>query len=159
MKTKSKRKIITMCGSTDFYDQMDEIRTKLTEKGFTVLHPRDTATDLDKSIQNLHMDESHKSDMTTKGRKSKYMLIISHLEAIRKSDAVLIANLEKNGKENYIGGNTFLEMGFALAFRKKIYVLNKLPEYSAYYDELTGMLPVVVNSDLAIITDYFRLKK
>lgn len=39
-------------------------------------------------------------------------------------------------------------MGFALAFGKKIYVLNKLPEYSAYYDELTGMLPIVIENDL-----------
>ena len=54
---------------------------------------------------------------------------------IQKSDAILVLNLTKNGIENYIGGNTFLEMGFAHVLEKKIFVYNKLPDVG-YKDEI-----------------------
>ena len=59
-------------------------------------------------------------------------------------------NTDKDGKSNYIGGNTFLEMGFAHVLGKSIYVLNPLPEVS-YRDELDAMKPVVLNGDLNLI--------
>ena len=146
-------KTITLCGSTVFYDDMDDLKKQLESMGFEVLHPRDTAADLDESIQDLHIDESHKTDMSETGRESKYKLILSHMNAIKQSDMILVVNLEKNDKPSYIGGNTFLEMGFALAYGKKIFVYNKLPDYSPYYDELTGMLPIVINNDLSKIKE------
>jgi nucleoside 2-deoxyribosyltransferase len=72
------------------------------------------------------------------------------MNAIKDSDAVLIVNLEKKGIANYIGGNTFLEMGFALAYGKKIYILNELPT-TGPLDEITGMLPVVLKGRLETI--------
>ena len=143
---------IALCGSTNFYDAMDALQEGLEEKGFEVFHPRYTAGELDESIKDLHKNESHKSDMSIEGRESKHKLIISHLKAIEKADAILVVNLEKGGNANYIGGNTFLEMGFALALGKQIYVWNELPKYSAYYDELTGMLPIILNQSLEKVT-------
>ena len=72
------------------------------------------------------------------------------MKKIKNSDAVLVVNLEKKEIKNYIGGNTFLEMGFALAYGKKIYLLNPVPDVS-YKDEITGMLPIIINNNLRSI--------
>jgi len=45
-----------------------------------------------------------------------------YYEIIKECDAILVLNLEKNKIKNYIGGNTFLEMGFAHVLNKKIYL-------------------------------------
>ena len=39
-------------------------------------------------------------------------------------DAVLALNLDRKGIKNYIGGNTFLELGFAHVLNKKIFLYN-----------------------------------
>ena len=39
------------------------------------------------------------------------------------ADAVLVLNIDKNGIKNYIGGNTFLEIGFAHVLDQKIFLL------------------------------------
>ena len=61
-------------------------------------------------------------------------------------------NKDKNGIKNYIGGNSFLEMGFAYVLGKKIYVLNPLPEeLPIFYQELVAMQPIVLDGDLSKI--------
>ncbi len=142
---------ITLCGSTNFFSDMDNIQKELESKGHIVFHPRNTAVDFRKKLKFLHMDESHKTDFSHEGRYKKNGLIISHLIAIKKSDAILVVNLEKNNIENYIGGNTFLEMGFAFAFDKKIFILNSPAEESPYYDEITGLLPTIIHNNLNLI--------
>jgi predicted RNA-binding protein with PUA domain len=62
-------------------------------------------------------------------------------------DAILILNLEKNNIKGYIGGNTFLEMGFAHVLNKKIFLLNEIPEMG-YKDEIVAMKPVILEGDL-----------
>jgi hypothetical protein len=59
--------------------------------------------------------------------------------------------LDKNGIKNYIGGNTFLEMGFAHVLNQKIFLLNPIPEIPFYKTEIEAMRPVVLNGDLAKI--------
>jgi hypothetical protein len=56
----------------------------------------------------------------------------NNLDAIREfwrkmqgADAVLVLNFDKNGIKNYIGGNTFLEIGFAHVLNQKIFPENK----------------------------------
>ena len=58
-----------------------------------------------------------------------------------------MANFDKHNIQNYIGGNTFLEMGFAHILKKPIYLLNEIPEMS-YTDELRAMQPIVIKGDL-----------
>lgn len=134
---------IALCGSTDFYPEMDKLQDDLVALGHSVFHPRDTAL----ASANIVFTPQHKQDMSPEARIKKNMLIKSHMNAIADSDAILVVNLEKNGIRNYIGGNVFLEMGFALAYGKKIFVLNAVPE-SSYVDEITGMLPVVLGGNL-----------
>jgi hypothetical protein len=72
-------------------------------------------------------------------------------ERIKDVDAVLAMNLEKSGIPNYIGGNTFLEIGYAHILGKKIYLLNPIPEIPYYKTELIAMQPVILNGDLSKI--------
>ncbi len=67
------------------------------------------------------------------------------------ADAVLVANYDKHGIANYIGGNTFLEMGFAHVLDQKIYLLNPIPDMPYYKTEMEAMKPVILNGDLTKI--------
>lgn len=76
--------------------------------------------------------------------------ILKHFDKINWSDAVLVANYDKNSIKGYIGGNTLMEMGLALFLKKKIYLLNQVPEVS-YKEEILGVKPVLLGSDLTKI--------
>ena len=67
------------------------------------------------------------------------------------ADAVLVLNYDKNGIKNYIGANTFMEMGFAHILNQKIFVLNPLPEFEFYRTEIEAMRPIILNGDLSKI--------
>ncbi|MEK6937734.1 MAG: hypothetical protein AABX04_01690 [Nanoarchaeota archaeon] len=54
-------------------------------------------------------------------RAIKYDSIRNYWKVIQEADAVLIANFDKKGIKNHIGGNSFLEMGFAHVLNKKIF--------------------------------------
>ena len=71
-----------------------------------------------------------------------------YYEAILKSDAILVLNLDKKGIKNYIGGNTLMEMGFAHVHDKKIFLLNPPPQDVSYTDEIKAMMTDVINGDL-----------
>ena len=77
-------------------------------------------------------------------------LITRYYKKIQESDYVLIINVDKDDKKNYIGGNTFLEMGFAHVLGQPMYVFNDLPDVP-YKDELEAMNLVVINGDLSLI--------
>ena len=75
-----------------------------------------------------------------------------HYRNILESDAVLIVNLEKNGIQNYIGGNVLMEMGQAYVNNKGIYFLNDMPTGLPYIDEIEAMDPICLQGNLANIT-------
>jgi len=77
-------------------------------------------------------------------------LIRDYFNVIKNADAILIANFEKNKIKNYIGGNSFLEMGFAHVLNKKIFIFNNIPEM-IYTDEIKAMQPIVLNGNLTKI--------
>lgn len=80
-----------------------------------------------------------------------YQSIRAYWKIIRESDAVLVANFDKKGIKNYIGGNTFLEMGFAHVLGKKIFLLNGIPKM-IYTDEIKAMQPAVINGNFSKIS-------
>ena len=47
--------------------------------------------------------------------KYNYDAIREFWKPMQDADALVVANYDKNGIKNYIGGNAFLEMGFAYA--------------------------------------------
>jgi hypothetical protein len=136
---------ITICGSMAFAKQMLEAEKKLQAMGHTCYLPEGTqeyAAGTRKKIGGL---EGAK-------RKIALDLIKRHYLLIKKSDAILIINETKNRALYYIGGNAFLEMGFAHVLDKKIFVLNPLPTNEAIRQELEAMRPIVLNGNLSQIT-------
>lgn len=69
-------------------------------------------------------------------------------ELMQDCDAVLVLNYDKHGVKNYIGGNAFLELGFAYVLNKKIFLLNPIPDIPYYKTEIESMRPVVIENDL-----------
>lgn len=134
---------IVICGSMSASKQMVEIGKFLKEKGHKVLLPKNA----DKYASGeLKLEDSHES---TK-HKIEYDLIREYYLTIKNADAVLVANCDKGNIKNYIGGNSFLEAGFAHAMNKKLYFLNDIPSV-AYSDELNALRPVILNGNLSLI--------
>src|SRR5690606_35746742 len=73
--------------------------------------------------------------------------LVELCKLIKKADAILALNFDKKGIKNYIGGNTFLELGYAFIKGKKIYLLNPIPDM-IYTSEVVAMKPVILNGDL-----------
>jgi nucleoside 2-deoxyribosyltransferase len=83
--------------------------------------------------------------------KLKHDILKSNFEFMKRNDVILVFNkFEKNGIKNYVGGNTFLEMGFAYVLGKKLFLYSKIPEIS-YESEIVAMKPIVLNGDLTKI--------
>ena len=76
--------------------------------------------------------------------------VLEHFDKIAWSDAILVANYEKKNIKDYIGGNTLMEMGLAFFLKKKIYLLNQIPELP-YKEEILGVKPIILNGDLTKI--------
>lgn len=67
------------------------------------------------------------------------------------ADAVLVVNLDKNGIENYIGGNALMEIGFAHVLNQKVFLYNSIPDIPFYKTEIEAVKPIVINGDLTNI--------
>jgi nucleoside 2-deoxyribosyltransferase len=131
---------ITICGSMQFHVEMAQAQKKLEALGFHVLVPIE--------LGNEKTNESYMSrDKDKISAKIEYDFIREHFRKIEKSDAILVLNYEKKGIAGYIGGNTFLEMGYAFGLGKKIYLLQPVPTMD-YSVEMHAMKPVVLNGDL-----------
>ncbi len=136
-------KTITICGSMKFIEEMKNLKLGLEKKGFLVFIPdlnEGKAVDYDKLCIN------EKADM-------KQEFIDKHLEKIKKSDAIIVANYKKNDVRDYVGANSFLEMGFAYAFEKKIFLLNNVPS-QANMVEILGLGPICLDGNLDYLETY-----
>jgi nucleoside 2-deoxyribosyltransferase len=131
---------IAICGSMSASKKMMEIKDVLEKTGHVVELPKHA----EQFASGKWKMESQKESAESK---LKDDLIRYHYELIENADAVLIVNEDKNGIKGYIGGNVFLEMGFAYILNKKIFLLNNIPEIS-YKSEIVAMRPVVLNQNL-----------
>jgi hypothetical protein len=84
-------------------------------------------------------------------QKYKHDAIREFWKPMQNADALLVANYDKAGIKNYIGGNAFLEMGFAHVLNQKIYLINPIPQMPYYETEIIAMRPIVINRDLSLI--------
>jgi predicted RNA-binding protein with PUA domain len=130
---------ITICGSMKLCRRMIEIKNELEILGHHVVLPKHTEV----YAQTGTSDHIHNESSKNKIRDD---LIRDYFNEIKESDAILIVNERLNDIDNYIGGNSFLEMGFAHVFNKKIFLLNPIPEMN-YSDELVAMQPVILSND------------
>lgn len=137
---------LVICGSLAHTYQFAELKTQLEAMGFTV-HIPFTAREILAGKYTLEEVEASKGGAESPQLKTKIDVIKRYYNLIKKSDIVLVANYEKKGISGYIGGNTFLEMGFAHELEKPLYVLNSLPDLP-YKDEMLAMQPTVLHGDL-----------
>lgn len=94
--------IITLCGSTKFKNEFEDIAQKLALDGHTVLSVNlfAHADNIDLTIeQKLRLDNAHK-------------------QKILLSDAIFVIN-----KDGYIGESTFSEIDWAQRMNKEVYYL------------------------------------
>lgn len=124
-------------------EKMLEMRDKLVVLGhqafITDLHePFIGKTDEEKEAIKIH-------------QKNNKNAIREFWNKMHGADAVLVFNVDKYGIKNYIGGNTFLEIGFAHVLNQKIFLLNPIPDIKFYKTEIEAMRPIVLNGDLSLI--------
>lgn len=137
---------IVICASIQFTPQIKEVAELLSSLGHEVTIP-DGAERILKN--EFSMSEFMQKKKQGEGYKSKmkHDVIRYYFKRIQECDVILVLNLTKNKIKNYIGGNTFLEMGFAHVLDKKIFVYNPLPDMHCI-DEMITFEPVVINGNL-----------
>ncbi len=132
---------IAICGSMAFTDKMFEVKAelgKLGHEGVVSGFGKDYLRKSQEEIKKLKLQDKYKKDA-----------IKEFWEEIKKSDAILVLNYDRKGIQNYIGGNSFLEIGFAHVLNKKIFLLNPIPEIEYYRTEIEAVKPVILNGALA----------
>lgn len=131
---------VAICGSMAHKEQWLKVIEALRANGLIVSTP-----DL-----NEKNDWSSFSDEEIV--KQKGWLIRRHLANIATAKAVLICNYDKNGTKNYIGSNSFLEMGAAFVYGKPVFLLNGIPD-QANREEILALEPTVLNGDVNVLIE------
>ena len=129
--------IITICASMTLVERIRAVQATLRELGHEVYVP-------------VEIEEFDYLDASTAERaalKREHDLIREHWRKIKRSDAILVLNEDAKGVPHYIGGNSFLEMGFAHIRELPIYLLWPIPQMP-YASEMAAMDAVVIEGDL-----------
>jgi hypothetical protein len=132
---------IVICGSMTLSPEMIEIGKNLEDRGHSVTLPK-FVEDYAKSnsIDQMHRSESAKI-------KLEHDVLKDYFHKIRAGDAILVVNKERKSIENYVGGNSLIEMAFAYVLDKRVYLLNPIPDMS-YRDEIEATKPTIINENL-----------
>jgi len=138
---------VYVLGSTSFVKEMVASVDKIKAAGHDGwIHPRyiDYANDSDDiDFQRMMKGEAAKVKIDND-------YLNDHYRNILASDAIFVVNQEKNGIANYIGGNVLMELGQAYVNKKKIFLLNPIPDMP-YKDEIIAVKPVVIDGDFSKI--------
>ena len=138
---------VVVLGSSKFRKDKVRIVNQLKDLGLEPI-----IDDISIKMASGKMDELVKQEESESAEvKKKYDFIRWYHNAIKNSDAVLVCNYTKNNIENYIGANSFLEMGDAHMYGKKIFILNEIPDQEYIRDEVDAMETIVINGDLTKI--------
>jgi hypothetical protein len=134
---------IGIIGSMQLTEKMYEICDELKKLGHNAY-----LTDLAKPFIGKTDEEKEEIKIYQKNNQNAMR---EFWELMQGGDAVLVVNKKRKGIENYIGGNTFLEMGFAHVLNQKIFLYNPIPEIDLYKIEIEAMKPIILNGDLTKI--------
>ena len=134
-------KIFIIC-SKAFYKDIPPIKEKLEAMGHTIILPN-SYYEPEAEVKSWELGKEEHAAF-------KSRMFKMSAEKIANMDAVLTLNFDKNGKKNYIGGATFIELYEAFMKEKKIYLYNDIPE-GMLYDEIAGFSPVVIHGDLNLV--------
>lgn len=135
---------ITICGSMSFAKEMLYCKELLEKCGHSCLMPFETER---WATGGVILED----DSSIIRRKIAHDLIRKHFEKIDRSDAILVLNFSKNGTEDYIGANTFLEMGVAFRRGIPIFLCYPIPDNPYIWDEVVAMQPIVLFGDFSRI--------
>ncbi|MBN2459223.1 hypothetical protein JXB28_02970 [Candidatus Woesearchaeota archaeon] len=130
---------IAICGSMAFAKDMLSVKKELEKRGHKVTVPDRTEKHADGTIRN-----------EDKWEKIELDVIKAYFNEIKKNDAIIVINKDKNNVKGYVGGNSLIEIAFAHVLGKKIFLLNSIPNMS-YSDEIAAMKPVIINNNLDLI--------
>lgn len=138
------KKIMIVC-STSFYNYVDEINNKLKEYGYDTVLPNCYDAPVTNEDNKKFSDEEYYKFFKEMYEESR--------EKVSTIDAILVLNFDKEKNnvihKNYIGASTFLEMYEAFMQKKKIFILNSLPDSSnMLLDEIKGFNPIILNGNL-----------
>ncbi len=117
----NKEKIV-ICSSISFWKEINEWKEKLENDKYKVIKFPEQFTG--EFLPNYKIEFS------------------DHYQKITEADILFVLNIEKNGKEGYIGASVFAEIAFAIGLNRslnkniKVYCLNKFPESLPYSEEL-----------------------
>ena len=132
---------IALCYSMQFAEKAKETEEWFRAQGHTAF----PSSSNEKYI-GLSDEEKEKLKLVHKYEQDA---ISKHWNVIQNCDAVLVLNDDKQGIPGYIGGNSFLEMGFAHVLKKPIYLLYPIPNIPYYKTEIIAMKPHILHGDLS----------
>lgn len=134
---------ITLCSSAQFFDKLYGIKEELEKRGYGVFLP---------SMKNFHHLEENAL------AKIQYGLIKDHFGKIDRSDAIYVANYDKNRMEGHIGGGVFLEMGKAFDKGIPIFLMKDIPRQLSYREELIALKPIVIGENWKLLDQHLSGK-
>lgn len=76
-------------------------------------------------------------------------LMNMHFKKIKKGDAILVANFDKNGVKGYIGGNVFMEITIAYYLKKPIFILYDIEKSSSIKEEVFAVKSIFLKGNLS----------
>lgn len=135
---------IAICTSMIFTEEMLRVKKDLESLGHVVF-----VSGFSKAYVGKTEKQKEKLTLFHKNNKDA---IREFWKKIKKADAILVLNYTRRGIENYIGGNTLMEIGFAHVLGKKIFLMNPIPEIIYYKSEIEAVKPIIISGDLTKIS-------
>jgi len=134
-----KQHTIVICGSMTHYRVMLELQDRLRSDGIDAVVPEEENAGLVKGL-------SAEAYLIFKRVVSeRYFRVIRQ----RSTFGILVVNVSKHDRENYVGANTFAEIAIAINARKRVYLLNDI--YEPVKDELTAWGAISLRGDIGRI--------
>lgn len=140
---RSKSAMVVVCGSMSHFSSMCQVKQDLLEDEVPVALPDIENGDV------AALDEVGYRSFVGKAA-------LNHLRRVRSDHtfAILVANFDKDGIEDYIGPSTFAEIASAASHGKRIFILNEFP--AVYRDLLSAWKAVPLHGRLDSLVQLYR---
>ena len=142
-------KTITVCCSASFFKDSIEVGDRLKKLGFKVLLPKTANIMKRTKIYDVSFYKTWYKNK--KDYLKKTQLVKDHFKKVKKADAILVLNLEKNGIKGYVGGNTLMEMTVVFLNKKPIFIYNETQDDFMLQEEILSLNPIFINRKLNLI--------
>lgn len=135
---------IGVVGSMQFTEKMIDLKDQLVTLGHNAFLTNLAGPFIGKTDEEKEQIKIH--------QKGNNDAIREFWKLMQGSDAILVANYNKHGIKNYIGGNTLMEIGFAHVLNQKVFLLNPIPDIPYYKTEIEAVEPIILDGDLTKIS-------